>query len=58
MPHSHAHHHAANRLLWAMSLTAIFMVVEVFGGIFSGSLALMADAGHMLTDTASLFIAW
>lgn len=47
-----------NRLLWAMLLTAGFMVVEVMGGIFSGSLALMADAGHMLTDTASLFIAW
>lgn len=46
------------RLLWAMLLTAGFMVVEVLGGIFSGSLALMADAGHMLTDTASLFIAW
>lgn len=46
------------RLLWAMLLTAGFMVVEVLGGIFSGSLALLADAGHMLTDTASLFIAW
>jgi len=34
------------------------MVVEVLGGIFSGSLALIADAGHMLTDTATLFIAW
>ncbi|MBI1424206.1 MAG: cation diffusion facilitator family transporter [Gammaproteobacteria bacterium] len=46
------------RLLWAMLLTLGFMVVEVFGGILSGSLALLADAGHMLTDTASLFIAW
>jgi len=33
-------------------------MVEVVGGIYSGSLALLADAGHMLTDTASLFIAW
>jgi cobalt-zinc-cadmium efflux system protein len=41
-----------------MLLTAGFMFVEVLGGIFSGSLALLADAGHMLTDTASLFIAW
>jgi cobalt-zinc-cadmium efflux system protein len=41
-----------------MLLTGIFMVVEILGGIFSGSLALLADAGHMLTDTASLFIAW
>lgn len=46
------------RLLWAMLLTAGFMLVEIAGGIFSGSLALLADAGHMLTDTASLFIAW
>jgi len=41
-----------------MLLTAGFMVVEILGGVFSGSLALLADAGHMLTDTASLFIAW
>lgn len=41
-----------------MVLTAGFMLVEILGGVFSGSLALMADAGHMLTDTASLFIAW
>ncbi len=58
-PHSHSHtHHATQRLLWAMLLTAGFMVVEIVGGIYSGSLALLADAGHMLTDTASLFIAW
>lgn len=56
-PHSHSHHETS-RLLWAMLLTAGFMLVEVAGGIFSGSLALLADAGHMLTDTASLFIAW
>jgi cobalt-zinc-cadmium efflux system protein len=30
-----------------------FMVAEVIGGIYSGSLALLADAGHMLTDAAS-----
>jgi cobalt-zinc-cadmium efflux system protein len=41
-----------------MLLTGGFMLVEVMGGIFSGSLALLADAGHMLTDTASLFLAW
>ena len=33
------------------------MVAEVFGGIFSGSLALLADAGHMLTDAASIALA-
>ena len=57
--HNHSHsHHDTHRLLWAMLLTAGFMFVEILGGIFSGSLALLADAGHMLTDTASLFIAW
>jgi cobalt-zinc-cadmium efflux system protein len=35
-----------------------FMVVEVVGGLLSGSLALLADAGHMLTDAASLALAW
>lgn len=54
-PHAH---HETERLLWAMLLTAGFMLVEVIGGVLSGSLALLADAGHMLTDTASLFIAW
>lgn len=34
------------------------MVAEVIGGLLSGSLALLADAGHMLTDTVSLFLAW
>lgn len=34
------------------------MVAEVVGGYLSGSLALIADAGHMLTDTVALFLAW
>ena len=34
------------------------MLAEVIGGVLSGSLALLADAGHMLTDTVSLFLAW
>ena len=46
------------RLLWAMLLVGGFMVVEVIGGLLSGSLALLADAGHMLTDTAALALAW
>jgi len=41
-----------------MLLVAGFMVVEVVGGLLSGSLALLADAAHMLTDTASLALAW
>jgi cobalt-zinc-cadmium efflux system protein len=45
-------------MLWALILTGAFMVVEAAGGFLSGSLALLADAGHMLTDTASLALAW
>jgi len=45
------------RVLIALTLTGVFMVVEVIGGILSGSLALLADAGHMLTDTIALGLA-
>jgi len=41
----------------ALVLTGTFMFVEVVGGILSGSLALLADAGHMLTDTMALALA-
>jgi cobalt-zinc-cadmium efflux system protein len=42
----------------ALALTAGFMVVEFAGGLVAGSLALIADAGHMLTDAAALALAW
>lgn len=42
------------RLRWVLAVTAAFMVAEVVGGIVSGSLALLADAGHMFTDVAAL----
>ncbi|RTR02930.1 cation diffusion facilitator family transporter [Halomonas nitroreducens] len=62
MGHGHGHHHhpgdSQRRLAWAILLTGGFMVAEVVGGILSGSLALLADAGHMLTDTAALTLAW
>lgn len=48
---------AARRIVWAMALTGAFMIAEVVGGILSGSLALIADAGHMLTDVAALALA-
>lgn len=48
---------AERRILWAMALTGGFMIAEVVGGILSGSLALLADAGHMLTDVAALALA-
>lgn len=46
------------RLFWAMLLTLGFMFAEAAGGVFAGSLALLADAGHMLADGASLALAW
>jgi cobalt-zinc-cadmium efflux system protein len=45
------------RVQIALALTGTFMIVEVIGGILSGSLALLADAGHMLTDTMALALA-
>ena len=54
----HAHHsNNLRRVTIALVLTGTFMVVEVIGGILSGSLALLADAGHMLTDTMALALA-
>lgn len=46
-----------SRLTIALSLTATFMVVEVIGGLWTGSLALLADAAHMLTDAGGLALA-
>ena len=58
--HSHGAAHANNerRMGLAAALTGAFMFAEVAGGIAAGSLALIADAGHMLTDFASLSLAW
>lgn len=62
--HGHAHVHvpsgdgAERRILWALGLTGSFMLVELAGGLVSGSLALLADAGHMLTDVAALALAY
>jgi cobalt-zinc-cadmium efflux system protein len=58
MPHSHSHASNERRIGIAALLTGAFMLAEVLGGVISGSLALLADAGHMLTDSASLIIAW
>ena len=46
------------RVLIAALLTACFMVAEFIGGLVTGSLALKADAGHMLTDAVALGFAW
>ena len=58
--HGHGHIHSTNERSIALAawLTGGFMLAEVAGGLISGSLALLADAGHMLTDFASLALAW
>jgi cobalt-zinc-cadmium efflux system protein len=43
-------------MLWAIGITGSILVLEAVGGIVSGSLALLSDAGHMLTDLAALLI--
>jgi cobalt-zinc-cadmium efflux system protein len=56
-----AHIHAGTdqkRVLIAACLTGGFMVAEAVGGWLTGSLALLADAGHMLTDSVALALAW
>lgn len=57
--HDHSHDGLDSRRLgMATVLTVGFMVAEVVGGLLSGSLALLADAAHMLTDAAALGMAW
>jgi cobalt-zinc-cadmium efflux system protein len=59
--HSHAPAVSASNervVLIGFALTAAFMLAEVAAGLLSGSLALIADAGHMLTDAAALLLAW
>ena len=63
MAHDHSHDeqgHGDNerRMFWAALITGAFMLVEVAGGLVAGSLTLLADAGHMLTDFAGLGLAW
>ena len=57
--HGHAHGRGADRRALAIVfvLTTVFMVAEVIGGLVTGSLALLADAGHMLSDAFSLGVA-
>ena len=57
MSTNHNHHHSASsgwqRLSMVLILTALYMVAEVVGAWWTGSLALLADAGHMFSDAAA-----
>lgn len=60
--HDHGHHHAdaatpLRALLAALAITSTVFVAELVGGLISGSVALLADAMHMLSDAAGLIIA-
>jgi cobalt-zinc-cadmium efflux system protein len=59
--HHHGHHHpqsdSSRRLTWALALTVSFLGVEVTAGWLTGSLSLLSDAGHMLTDSGALVLA-
>lgn len=60
MSSAHSHDNSssnAGALSKALALTGTFLVVEVVAGVWTGSLALISDAAHMLTDTAGLAIA-
>ena len=59
---SHAHHHIGHgseqsKLLWAVAVTFVFALIEAAAGWWSGSLALLSDAGHMITDSSALGLA-
>src|SRR5262252_931393 len=73
--HDHQHHHhgahshglhdrvsSTRALKWSLALTVVILIAEGVGGWLSNSLALLADAGHVLTDAGalalSLFVAW
>ncbi len=58
--HDHGHDLRAmshKRLWWALVINLVFLIIEVIGGILTNSLALLADAGHMLTDVGALGLA-
>ncbi|MHB9024182.1 MAG: cation diffusion facilitator family transporter [Armatimonadota bacterium] len=63
MAHCHPEHHARvsgqnrRRLFQVLLITAVYLVAEVVGGLLTGSLALLSDAGHMLTDVGALALA-
>src|SRR5262249_28408778 len=62
--HNHSHlqvgafrKESKSRLLMVLYVTATYMVVEIIGALYTGSLGLLADAGHMLSDVGSLILA-
>src|SRR6186713_1076688 len=51
---AHRHTHAKNALKPALIITSTFLIAEFLGALYTNSLTLLADSGHMLTDVAAL----
>jgi len=59
MPHSHLHHHHSNKnIKTAFFLNLAFTILEILGGLWTNSLAILSDAVHDLGDSVSLGLAW
>src|SRR5499427_10296300 len=56
--HTHSHEMAKQSLRLAFFLTILILVVELVGGLLANSLALLSDAGHVVTDIFALGLAW
>ncbi len=57
----HSHHHTlpvGNKLKFGIIFTSFILVIEIIGGIFSNSLALLSDAGHVSADIIALSLSW
>ncbi|MBO1926540.1 cation transporter [Thiomicrorhabdus sp. 6S2-11] len=55
---NHGHSHSQKKVMIAAIITASYMLVEIFGGLWVNSIALVADGVHMLTDAMALAVAW
>ena len=56
--HHHHHHHAEGNILVAFLLNLFFSIIELFGGLYTGSVAILSDSLHDLGDSCSLGVAW
>ncbi len=58
MGHNHHHHHSTNNIKVAFWLNFVFTIIEIIGGFYTNSIAILSDALHDLGDTIALGIAW
>lgn len=58
--HGHSHHGTSNQkaMGWSFLIISVFMVAEAVGGLLTNSLALLSDAGHMLSDSTALGLSY